>query len=121
MTRAVRSRFLAGLIGAIFALSTLLAVFAHRMPTQSDLALARFVAMGGTANDLCNTNGHRDLLQELSNLCAPDLAPALTAPGQWLPLGARRVVQVRWPRAVPVGADGTFLFRPAIRAPPSRA
>lgn len=121
MTQALRARFLTGLIGALFALTTVFAVFAHRMPTQTDVALARFVAMGGTVGDLCSTTGHRDLLQELSNLCAPDLAPALAAPGLRLIRFTTQRGHLQRPLQDRVCAAGACLLRPAIRAPPPRA
>jgi hypothetical protein len=115
-------RRLCGLVvGALLAVSSTLAVAAHRMPTLDDLALARFVAIGGTADDICGKNHPQDLRRELMHLCQPAAAPAvepvmgglLPAPFRLSWLGRRPVVPLTTPSAVATGQE--------IRAPPARA
>ncbi|MDE2464650.1 MAG: hypothetical protein KGO02_13165 [Alphaproteobacteria bacterium] len=114
-------RRLLGLVVVIFmAVSSVLTVAAHRMPTLDDLALARFVAMGGTADDICGKHHPRDLTRELMHLCQPAAAPAVVpAKGGLLPVvfrlarfGTRLWVPLTTPSAVP--------DRQNIRAPPAQ-
>lgn len=111
-----RSRLVGLLLVLMLGFGSVLSVAGTRMPTLDDLAVARFVAVGGTADDLCGKTAPRNLLDELHNLCQPASPPLLgPAPGH-LPvvtLGlsrlGRSLAGMRGPRAAP-------LFGPAIRA-----
>lgn len=114
-------RLLGLAVVVLMAVSSVLTVAAHRMPTLDDLALARFVAIGGTAGDICGKHHPRDLTRELMHLCQPAAAPAVApAMGGLLPivfrlsrLGRHFLAPVATPLAVPDGQN--------IRAPPVRA
>jgi hypothetical protein len=116
-----RWRFIPLLLVLVLGLGSVLTVAAARMPTLDDLAVARFVSVGGTADDLCGKTVPRNLLDELHNLCQPAGPPLLEpAPGH-LPvvtLGlsrlGRSLAALGAPRAAP-------LTGPAIRAPPATA
>ncbi len=120
--RRLRATLLGLCLGAAFAVSAVLGVAAARMPTSDDLALARFVAVGGTAGDLCGTTRHpHGLLDELMHLCQPAAAPALLPVAGGLPalplrlarLGRRTVAA-----ALPVRR---VAWLPEARGPPAAA
>ena len=71
MATVIRSRLLGLVLVLVLGLGSVFSVAAARMPTLDDLAVARFVAVGGTADDLCGKTAPRNLLDELQNLCQP--------------------------------------------------
>lgn len=122
MFAALRHRLSVLSVAVLITVASVLACAAHRMPTLDDLALARFVAIGGTADDLCSDPGRKHaLVDELARLCAPAVAPLLQAPAfGWV---LSRPLPLRLGRHFGAGdaLRSAALLRPAIRGPPPRA
>ncbi|MBI1218818.1 MAG: hypothetical protein GC186_09750 [Rhodobacteraceae bacterium] len=121
MVRTIHSRLLAFGLALLLGLSSVLTVAAARMATLDDLAVARFVAVGGTADDLCGKTAPRNLLDELNNLCQPAGPPLLEATPGHLPPVTLRMSRVGWAFAVLHAPRAPALTGPAIRAPPALA
>lgn len=100
-------------------LASTLGAFTHRYPTRDDLALAQFVAMGGTASDLCSSPDPKALIDGLYRLCAPATAPALVVPVFALALLPGVAAFRPRPASPATCPRPACLGRPAIRAPPS--
>lgn len=117
MRRSVRHR-LSGLAFILAVLAASLGVFTHRMPTLDDLALVRFLAIGGTADDLCSTPDPHRLIADVGHLCAPAVQGPPIAPAVAL-LGLVAVSgRLRW-RIAPVTRRAALrLTGPGNRGPP---